>query len=98
MHRWHHSVMQEENDRNFSNCLTLWDRFSWNLTPLRPILRFKHTTLLLPPERLHPEEIGLHNNIPKVLQDKDCTYTLHVHKLHANFIVAFEPGFPKRYE
>ena len=66
MHRWHHSVLREEHDRNFSNCLTLWDRFPWHWTPLRPLLRFKHTTFLLPQDRVDPTEIGLNNSIPEI--------------------------------
>ena len=65
MHRWHHSVLREEHDRNFSNCLTVWDRFPWHWTPLRPLLRFKHCTLLLPADRPHPETIGLRDSIPE---------------------------------
>jgi len=65
MHRWHHSALRHEHDRNFSTCLTVWDRFPWHWTPLRPLLRFKHTTMLLPADRAHPTTIGLGDSIPE---------------------------------
>jgi len=59
MHRWHHSAAEAEWDHNFGSITTLWDRVPWHLSPLRPLLRLKRASLLLPDGREAPEALGI---------------------------------------
>ena len=59
MHRWHHSAAEAEWDHNFGSITTLWDRVPWHLTPLRPLLRLRRTSLLLPADRVAPDALGI---------------------------------------
>ena len=59
MHRWHHSAAEAEWDHNFGSITTLWDRVPWHWTPLRPLLRLRRVSLLLPEDRVAPDALGI---------------------------------------
>ena len=59
MHRWHHSAAETEWDHNFGSITTLWDRVPWHWTPLRPLLRLRRVSLLLPEDRFAPDALGI---------------------------------------
>ncbi|HCH64438.1 MAG TPA: hypothetical protein DFR83_16650, partial [Deltaproteobacteria bacterium] len=59
MHRWHHSAAEAEWDHNFGSITTLWDRVPWHWTPLRPLLRLRRVSLLLPRDRVAPDALGI---------------------------------------
>lgn len=71
-HRWHHSLIEQENNRNFGPNLSIWDQIPWHKIPIfGRVLRFQYTTFYRGKDD-GPTEIGLEE--PCLIQGKGILY------------------------
>lgn len=71
VHRWHHSTVPDEANRNFGNALLLWDHVFGTFKPAEGFDESKQAGLFLPSKAAYPGHSGYFNQLLYMFK-KDC--------------------------